>query len=77
MTFNVKSNRAWKLAAGTALVVIGVLLAAYAWLQHAPRRVPNGQPPLVTVSPGGLEPIRAAFNAGGGQVRILAMLSPT
>lgn len=65
------------LVVGLPLLIGIVLLASYAWLRFAPRRVPEGQPPLVTVEPGQLETVRDAFNASRGEVRVLAMLSPT
>ena len=58
-----------------AAIVIGV--AALAWLVFAPRSVPPGQPPLATLDAGSLAAFKAAFNAADGEVRILAMLSPT
>jgi hypothetical protein len=67
------------LKAGFALITIllVVCLAAFAWIRLAPRRVPDGQPPLETIGPGSLQSFRAAFNANEGEVRVLAMLSPT
>ena len=51
--------------------------AVAAWLAWAPRRVPAGQPPLTTLRPETLPAFRAAFDRGQGDVRILALLSPT
>jgi len=62
--------------AGAALagaLTVGALL----WLRYAPRRVPQGQPPLATLSPGSLPAFRDVFNASEGQVRVLVLLSPT
>lgn len=66
-----------KVFLGAALVVVAAVLAAYAWIHYAPRRVPEGQPPLATVASGKLDGLRERFNAGGGAIRVLAMLSPT
>lgn len=60
-----------------ATTVIALCLGAVAWIKFAPRRVPDGQPPLATISRQSLPMFRAAFNAHQGEVRILAMLSPT
>ena len=62
------------LGAAALVVVAG---AAFAWLKLAPRRVPAGQPPLVTLDPGSLQAFRDAFNGSGAEVRVLALLSPT
>jgi hypothetical protein len=63
----------------SVLLATGVLacLVVYGWLRFAPRGVPNGQPPLVTMTPDALAGFRRSFNASEGDVRILAMLSPT
>jgi hypothetical protein len=63
------------LALVAAAVVIGGAL--FAWLEFAPRRVPSGQPPLATLSADSLPAFIDAFNAEDGDVRVLAMLSPT
>ena len=62
-----------------ALVAAAVLLAvlAFAWLRLAPRHVPSGQPPLSTLDERSLPAFRDAFNASKGEVRVLALLSPT
>jgi hypothetical protein len=61
------------------LVLIAIVAgaAALAWLEFALRRVPSGQPPLATLDSASLPAFRAAFNAGEGEVRVLALLSPT
>ena len=66
-----------KTAGAVAVVAIVLLGAAFAWLRCSPRRVPPGQPPLATLGPGSLAEFRDTFNAGEGNVRVLAMLSPT
>jgi hypothetical protein len=67
------------LKAALALVVTAlvVCVAAFGWLKLAPRHVPSGQPPLRTIESASLPAFRNAFNANEGEVRILAMLSPT
>ena len=70
---------------GTRLRVIALLaatvtalgLAAFIWVKFAPRQVPPGQPPLATLESRSVPGFRDAFNAADGEVRILAMLSPT
>ena len=58
-------------------VLLVVCLAAFAWMKLAPRRVPDGQPPLATIGPESLAGFRATFNEGEGEIRVLALLSPT
>jgi len=50
---------------------------ALAWYKLAPRRVPEGQAALLTLDSGALPEFRDAFNAAEGEVRVLALLSPT
>ena len=57
--------------------IVVLCLAAFAWMRWAPRRVPQGQPPLATLGENSLPAFREVFNANEGQVRIVAMLSPT
>ena len=57
---------------GALAVVAGVGLAV---CRALPRRTPAGQPPLVRLDR--LDPFREAFEAARGQVRIVALLSPT
>ena len=66
------------IAASVALAAVIVLCAAtYAWLRFAPRRVPTGQRPLTTLSSESLAGFRDTFNTAEGEVRVLALLSPT
>ena len=52
--------------------VAGMALVAFrVW----PRTTPPGQTPLQTLS--ALHPLRASFNDGHGEYRVLALLSPT
>lgn len=59
------------------IAVVVACAALFAWMKVAPRRVPDGQPSLATLSHESLPVFRDSFNAGGGEVRILALLSPT
>lgn len=62
----------WAAVAGLVIVVV-----AFAWLKFAPRHVPEGQRRLVLLDEGSLQDLRDAFNATAGEVRVLALLSPT
>lgn len=65
---------------GVLIVAAGVVVlgaAALAWVTFAPRRVPEGQPPLSTLDAGSLPDFRKEFNAGEGRARLLVLLSPT
>lgn len=66
-----------KVAAGVVTVLLVAAVGAYIWLQYAPRAVPAGQPALEELQPGSLDAVKEAFNAGVGEVRVLALLSPT
>ena len=57
-----------------ALVVVAVV-GTLGWLRLGPRHAPGGQPPLLTLSD--LQPMRDDFGAHDGEVRVLALLSPT
>jgi hypothetical protein len=63
------------------LAITGGLLVAVAlglaWLRLAPRRVPAGQPPLVTLGADSLPAFRDTFNAHDDEIRLLVLLSPT
>lgn len=71
------SNR-WLKAAAVAIVG-AVLLAggAFAYLRYAPRRTPEGQPPLAVLQEGDPRPFEAAFDAATDSTRVVALLSPT
>ena len=61
-------------------IVLGVfvaIVAALFWYFLAERRVPEGQPPLATLSAGTLDSLRADFNRDAGATRIIVLLSPT
>lgn len=66
-----------KVALAVVAAAIVVCLAMFGWLKLAPRRVPPGQPALATIRTDSLPSFREAFNASEGEVRVVAMLSPT
>ena len=67
----VRKRLVWVLVAGLALgLPVG-------WYLYAPRTVPDGQPPLATLSPAALDAFRDNFNGAVGQVRVIILLSPT
>jgi hypothetical protein len=66
-----------KVAVPLAVLTVLVAAAAIGWVKLAPRHVPPGQPPLLTLDDGSLSAFRDAFNASEGEVRVLAMFSPT
>jgi len=70
-------RRRLRVIAVLAAAAAVVSLAAFTWVKLAPRRVPSGQPPLATLTSHSLPGFRTAFNASEGEVRILALLSPT
>ena len=64
----------------TAVAVVGVCLAVFAWQEWAarqPRIAPRGQPALVDVRQSGVEELRRQFNAAERETRVVALLSPT
>lgn len=68
-------------AVRTALLVLAAAvvacLAVVGWMKSAPRHVPAGQPPLAQIGAQSLASFRNTFNARAGEIRIVAMLSPT
>ena len=70
-------RRALKTIASLAAAAIVVFVVTFAWVRLAPRHVPAGQPPLSTLHATSLPAFRDAFNAAAGEVRVLALLSPT
>ena len=59
------------------LGVVAVLATAMLWYLYGERRVPEGQPPLATLSASSLESLRADFNRDADRTRIILLLSPT
>jgi hypothetical protein len=66
-----------KIAASVVATMLLVAVGACAWLKWSPRTVPAGQPQMAALDAKSLPGFRAAFNGAEGNVRILAMLSPT
>jgi hypothetical protein len=62
-------------ALGALVLVAGGL--GLTWVKYAPRRVPQGQPPLAALDLSSLPSFRDAFNGRAEEVRVLALLSPT
>jgi hypothetical protein len=60
-----------------AAIAVVTLVSGLVWWRFAPRRTPGGQPPLATLDAASLSAFRDAFNAAGGEIRIVALLSPT
>jgi len=60
------------LAGGAALGAIGALVYFYGGAE-----TPAGQPPLARLTAQNAEAVKTAFNAAKGDVRVLALLSPT
>ena len=54
-----------------------LLLGVVAWYEFAGGRVPVGQVPLTSVSPGLLDPVKDDFNRSADRIRIVLLLSPT
>ena len=67
-----KSRSRWPGAALLAFVAVAAL-----WYFYGERRVPEGQPPLATLSAATLEALRADFNRDADRTRIIVLLSPT
>jgi hypothetical protein len=59
------------------LAVVFVGLLALGWHFYGSEKVPAGQPPLVSLTSGNFDQLRAAFNGASGDVRIVLLLSPT
>ena len=65
---------------GTRRIVVAILAAlaiATLWYVYGERRVPEGQPPLATLSAATLDTLRADFNRDPGTTRMIVLLSPT
>jgi len=63
--------------AGTAGVIVATVLALFGYSTFADRSTPVGQPPLAEVNQQTFETFKNDFNGARGQVRIIALLSPT
>jgi hypothetical protein len=65
---------------GTAFAVAASLLAAagiVACVHDARRQAPEERPLLASLQAFDLDTFKRTFNAGAGEARVLAMLSPT
>ena len=60
-----------------ALAVLVVVVCGLGWWRFAPRGVPDGQTALVTFDSAAMTTLREDFNRADGEVRIIALLSPT
>ncbi len=58
----------------TLIVIAAILVGAAAWYTFAPRRTPDGQPPLAAMD---LTELRAEFNRASDRPRLIVLLSPT
>jgi hypothetical protein len=61
----------------SAAAAVVVFVTAFIWARVAPRHVPQGQPPLSMLDASSFSTFRGAFNGAEGEVRSIAMLSPT
>ena len=61
----------------TPLVAVLGLLGGFGVYRFAPRRVPEGQPPLAELSPASLPSLRETFNQARDRVRVVLLISPT
>ena len=66
------NRRGW-IAAG----LVAVVLVALAQRQFGTHHAPVGQPLLARLDAGSLDTLRADFNRGAGEARIIVLLSPT
>ncbi|MGH9534508.1 MAG: hypothetical protein ACRD2E_06590 [Terriglobales bacterium] len=57
-----------------AIAACAVAVAFYLW---APGRTPEGQKPLLTLTPGNLATFTTSFAAAGAGPRVVLLLSPT
>jgi hypothetical protein len=67
-----RARTLWVLAA--AVLACGLVLG---WFCYGPRRTPEGQPALAQLDAASLATFRETFNAGAGELRLLALFSPT
>jgi hypothetical protein len=66
-----------RIVAVPAAVLVAVVAAFFAYTTFADRSTPAGQPPLAEVNQQSLETFKSDFNRARGQVRVIALLSPT
>lgn len=65
------AKRSW---IAIAVVLIALVIG---YRQFGTHFTPRGQPSLVHLNPGLLESLRSEFNQAAGEVRVVALLSPT
>jgi hypothetical protein len=58
-------------------VVVILALLWLGWHFYGGERVPEGQPPLLSLTSSNFDQLRVAFNAASGEVRVVLLLSPT
>ncbi|PYR89115.1 MAG: hypothetical protein DMF84_25780 [Acidobacteria bacterium] len=58
-------------------VVLAIVVAFFAYTNFADRSTPAGQAPLVEVTQQTFDEFKSEFNRARGQVRVIALLSPT
>ena len=59
------------------IVAIAAIAAAFGWTRLVRHNAPIGQPPLAHLDSARLETLKAEFNGAAGEIRIIALLSPT
>lgn len=59
------------------LLVLVLILGAFAWVRFATHDTPAGQPPLAYLDLLTLVTLKADFNRAAGETRIIVLLSPT
>jgi len=70
-------NRWLKAAAIAVAGAVVVVAGGLTYIRYAPRRTPEGQPPLAVLQEGDLKPFEDAFDAATDSTRIVTLLSPT
>jgi hypothetical protein len=58
-------------------VLVTIVLAFVGYANLADHSTPQGQPPLAHVTPQTFDEFKSEFNRSRGQVRVIALLSPT
>lgn len=74
----VRTPKKWPKVVMLLLATLAIAAGGVAaYVKLAPRRTPEGQPPLLKLVDGNLAPFVEAFNANPDSTRVLVMLSPT
>jgi hypothetical protein len=66
-----------KKVAVAAGAVVAIMLALFVYTNFLDRSTPVGQPPLTELNQQMFETFKSDFNRARGQVRVIALLSPT